>query len=152
MEKEETEQRIEKSIEVEAPIERVWALMTTASELPRWWHSMESAELALVPGGEMRFKWKKSEYGVSAGRVVEVDPPHLFTWHWASNAEGRPPTPGDQTLVEFRLEEMGEITRVTVRESGFETLTASPDERMTSLEGNTQGWTEVLDHLREAVA
>lgn len=143
------EQVIEKSIEVKAPIDRVWELMTKASELPRWWFSMESAEVDLVPGGAMMFKWKKDEHGVSAARVVEVDEPHLFVWNWAANNEGRPPTPGDQTLVEFRLEELGEITRVTVRESGFEDLVAPPEERMITLEGNTRGWGEVLDHLRE---
>ena len=148
----EAEQKIEKSIEIKAPIEQVWKLMTVASELPRWWHSLESAEVDLVPGGEMRLNWKKDEHGVSAGRVVEVEEPKYFAWNWAANSEGRPPTPGDQTLVEFQLEELGEITRVTVHESGFETLTAPPEERMLSLEGNTVGWTEVLDHLGDEFA
>jgi uncharacterized protein YndB with AHSA1/START domain len=146
------EQRIERSIEVSAPIDRVWKLMTTGSELPRWWHSMDSAEVDLVPGGAMTFRWKKSEHGISAGQVIEVEEPHLFSWYWASNSEGRPPSEGDRTLVEFRLEELGEITRVTVSESGFESLSIPPEERMTSLEGNTQGWGEVLDHLRAEFA
>lgn len=146
------EQRIEKAVEIAAPIGRVWKLMTDASELPRWWFSMESAEIDLKPGGAIRFKWVKDEHGQSAGRVVEVSEPHYFSWYWAANNEGRPPTPGDQTLVEFRLEELGEITRVTVNESGFESLDAPPDERMTSLEGNTQGWGEVLQYLMDFLA
>jgi len=147
-----TEQVIEKSIEVKAPIDEVWKLMTEPSQLPRWWFSMESAEIDLTVGGAILLRWKDESHGISAGRVLEVDEPKLFRWHWATNKEGRPPTPGDQTLVEFRLEELGEITRVTVRESGFETLTTPPDERMISLEGNTRGWTMVLDHLREIYA
>ena len=147
-----TEQVIEKSIEIEAPIDRVWNLMTDGAELPRWWHSMESAEVDLVPGGEMLFRWKKDEHGISAARVVEVDEPHRFVWSWAANNAGRPPSPGDQTLVEFRLEELGEVTRVTVRESGFETLEGTPEQQMHTLEGNTQGWAQVLDHLRDAFA
>jgi uncharacterized protein YndB with AHSA1/START domain len=146
------EQRIERTVEIAAPIDRVWKLMTDASELPRWWFSMESAEVDPVPGGAIRLNWNKDEHGESAGRVVEVREPHYFAWYWAANNEGRPPTPGDQTLVEFRLEELGEITRVTVNESGFETLDAPPDERMTSLEGNTKGWGEVLQHLQDLFA
>ncbi len=146
------EQMIEKTVEIAAPIDRVWKLMTDASELPRWWFSMESAEVDLVPGGAIRLNWIKDEHGESAGRVVKVEEPHYFSWYWASNNEGRPPSPGDQTLVEFRLEELGEITRVTVNESGFERLDAPPEERMTSLEGNTQGWTEVLQHLQDVFA
>lgn len=146
------EQVIEKSIEIAAPIDRVWKLMTDGSEMPRWWFTMESAEVDLTPGGAMMLNWTKDEHGVSAGRVIEVREPHFFAWNWATNIEGRPPTPGDQTLVEFRLEELGEITRVTVRESGFETLTTPPEERMISFEGNTRGWEQVLDHLREVFA
>lgn len=120
------EQTIEKTIEIAAPIDRVWKLMTEPSELPRWWFSMESAELDLVPGGAMRLKWSKDEHGVSAGEVIEVRQPHYFAWYWAANNEGRAPSPGDRTLVEFTLEELGEITRVTVNESGFETLDLPP--------------------------
>jgi len=146
------EQRIEKTVEINAPIDRVWKLMTDPSELPRWWFSMESAELDLTPGGAMLLKWKKDEHGVSAGRVLEVREPAYFAWNWATRNDGTPPAPGEQTLVEFRLEEVGDVTRVTVNESGFEALTTPPEERMITLEGNTEGWTQVLDHLREVFA
>lgn len=147
----EAEQRIEKSVEIKAPIDRVWNLLTDPSEMPRWWDSMIAAEGDPAPGGELTFTWFK-DIGRTSVRVEEVEEPRLFSYRWAANAEGNPPVPGDQTRVEYRLEELGEITRVTVIETGFEDLTLDPKDTMTSLEGNTQGWEEVLGHLQAAFA
>ena len=91
--------------------------------------------------------WGLDSHEETLARIVEVNEPTFFSWHWAANSEGIEPSPGDQTLVEFRLEELGEVTRVTVNESGFETLTEPPENRMVTLEGNTSGWTRVLERL-----
>lgn len=143
------EQTIERSIEVNAPIDRVWNLLTDPAEMPRWWKTLVAAEIDLRPGGEMTLTW--GEHGVTSARVEAVEAPVRFGFTWASNAEGRPPSPGDQTLVEFRLEEFGEITKVTVYESGFETLEIPDGERMTSVEGNIKGWTEALNDLKDLI-
>lgn len=143
---------IERSVEIEAPIGRVWELLTDGGELPRWWGSMAEAEVDLVPGGAIRMRWAKAEHGLTAGRVETAEKPFRFAFRWAVNNEGRPPAPGDQTLVEFRLESLGEATRVTVRESGFDQLDQPERERLAYLEGNRRGWAEVLGMLVQAPA
>lgn len=142
------EQVIEKSVEVNAPIDRVWKLLTDPAELPRWWESMEMAEFDLEEGGQMTLTWK--EHGVTSARVVVVDKPIRFSYLWAANAEGRPPSKGDQTLVEFRLQELGDVTRVTVTESGFESLSIPEEERAILFADNNEGWGTVLGWVRES--
>jgi hypothetical protein len=57
------------------------------------------------------------------------------------------------TLVEFRLDEVPDGTRVTVVETGFDSI--SLPRRARAFEENQQGWTEQVANLQrhvEAVA
>jgi uncharacterized protein YndB with AHSA1/START domain len=54
----------------------------------------------------------------------------------------------NSTLVEFTLSREGDKTRLRVVESGFAALSAEPDRHRRAVEGNTEGWTRVLDEVR----
>ncbi len=58
-------------------------------------------------------------------------------------------TPGNTTLVEFRVEPAGEAVRVTVTESGFAALDVSAADREQAHKDNTGGWELELTGLRE---
>jgi uncharacterized protein YndB with AHSA1/START domain len=140
--------RIEREVVIDAPVERVWALVTEAEHVGTWFGDA-GAEIDLRPGGEMVLRW--AEHGAAQGRVEQVEPPHRFSYRWAPFKEpgGTEPTGGNSTLVEFTLAAEGDATRVRVVESGFESLDASDAQRRENLEGNREGWEIELGHLVE---
>jgi uncharacterized protein YndB with AHSA1/START domain len=140
--------QIERETVIDAPVERVWALITDAEHVGRWFGDA-GAEIDLRPGGEMVLRW--TEHGTSHGRVVAVEPPSRFSYRWAPFKEpgGEEPVDGNSTLVEFRLQPEGESTRLRVVESGFAALATSEEQRAKNHAGNTRGWQYELDELRD---
>ena len=64
--------QIERETVIDAPVERVWELITEAEHLGRWFGDA-GAEIDLRPGGAMVLRW--TEHGTSRGRVVAVPSP-----------------------------------------------------------------------------
>ncbi len=113
--------QIERETVIGAPVERVWALITEAEHLGRWFGDA-GAEIDLRPGGAIVLRW--SEHGANRGEVVAVEPPNRFAYRWApfKDPAGEQPVEGNSTLVEFSLQPEGEGTRLRVTESGFASL------------------------------
>ena len=143
--------RIERETFIKAPIERVWALITEAQHLGRWFGDA-GAEIDLRPGGAMVVRW--AEHGASRGRVVAVEPHTRFSYRWApfKDPGGEEPVDGNSTLVEFTLVPEGDGTRLRVVESGFASLATSEDQRVKNHAGNTGGWQVELDDLHDYAA
>jgi uncharacterized protein YndB with AHSA1/START domain len=139
--------RIEQEILIDAPVEVVWEIVTDAEHVGGWFS--DTAEIDLRPGGDARLTWE--EHGTAHGRVERVEPPNFVSFRWA-RPMGADPREGNSTLVEFRLSEEGEQTRLRVVESGFPELEGSEDEKAKYAEGNTQGWKKELGDLQEYVA
>jgi uncharacterized protein YndB with AHSA1/START domain len=137
---------IEREVTIEAPVERVWSLITEAEHLGVWFGDA-GATVDLRPGGEIEFVWR--EDGSAFGTVVAVERPRRFAYRWISltSARGQRPTADNATLVEFTLEPVGEGTLVRVVESGFDALACSDEERAEALAGNTRGWGMELGEL-----
>jgi uncharacterized protein YndB with AHSA1/START domain len=140
--------QIEREVVIDAPVQRVWALITDPEHVGRWFGDA-GAEIDLRPGGEMRMHWE--EHGTAQARVQRVEPPSVFAYRWApfKDPGGAEPVEGNSTLVEFTLAPEGDGTRVRVVESGFGSLAASEQQRLENLEGNTEGWRIELGHLAE---
>ncbi|HEX6619559.1 MAG TPA: SRPBCC family protein [Solirubrobacteraceae bacterium] len=140
-------EQIERETVIAAPVERVWALLTEAEHLGRWFGDA-GAELDLRPGGALSLTWE--QYGTVHGRVVDVEAPRRFSYRWAVLRESQSePVEGNSTLVEFTLEAEGEGTRLRVVESGFDTLFADPEKRTQRYEDNTKGWGSELAELAD---
>ena len=139
---------IEREIVIEAPAERVWALLTEAEHVGRWFGDV-GAEIDLRPGGVFRLTWE--EHGTAAGRVVAVEPHTRFAYRWNALGPkwGDEPEDGAATLVEFTLHPEGVATRLRVVESGFSALAVDDVARRTAFDGNTEGWGQELGHLAE---
>lgn len=138
---------IERETLIDAPVERVWELITQAEHLGRWFGDA-GAEIDLRPGGAMALRW--TEHGTTRGRVVAVEPHTRFAYRWApfKDPSGDEPGEGNWTLVEFTLQPEGDGTRLRVVESGFASLAASDAQRRQNLEGNTEGWELETGELR----
>jgi uncharacterized protein YndB with AHSA1/START domain len=144
--------QIEREVLIEAPVERVWELLTEAEYLGAWFGDA-GAEIDLRPGGAMQLRWVK--YGTTNGRVEVVERPHRFAYRWfspddlaaSSTAAGDGPLPGNSTLVEFTLAEEGGATRLRVVESGFAALGGTEARRTEQVDDHTSGWARELDEL-----
>ena len=141
-------EQIEREVVIAAPIERVWAVITQAEHVGRWFGDA-GAEIDLRPGGAILIHW--AEHGTGYGIVERVEPPHVFAWRGAllGHTEIRD---GNSTRVEFTLTAEGGQTRLRVVESGFDMLDVPAEEALRPAEGNVEGWRIKMDELRDYVA
>jgi uncharacterized protein YndB with AHSA1/START domain len=143
--------RIEKSVEINAPIERVWKALTDYREFGEWFRV--KLEGPFMPGAVSRghITYPGYEHLIWEATVVKMEKPHQFsfTWHPYAvdpNVDYSKETP---TLVEFRLEPSGNGTRLTVTESGFDKL---PKHRMPeAIRMNEGGWAAQMENVRAHV-
>jgi uncharacterized protein YndB with AHSA1/START domain len=135
--------RIERTVELAHPPAKVWAALTTAEGLGRWFGT-SGAQIDLRPGGAAWMKW--DEEGFTADmRVERVEEPVVFGYTW--HIYGLPEEDARRTYVEFTLEPSGAGTRLTVVESGFAQL---PDDVYhKAFDGNTEGWAKELGELAD---
>ena len=143
--------QIERETVINAPVERVWELITAPEHVGRWFGDA-GAEIDLRPGGEMVIRW--TDYGTSHARVVAVEPHTLFSYRWApfKDPGGEQPAEGNSTLVEFTLAPDGDGTRLRVVESGFASLATSEEQRAKNHASNTGGWQVEIDELADYAA
>jgi uncharacterized protein YndB with AHSA1/START domain len=138
-------EQIEQDVFIDAPVERVWAILTEAEHI-RQWFAFDGAEIDLQPGGALVMTWK--EHGTHHARIERVEPPYRFAYRWARRPDEQPGD-GNSTLVEFTLSPEASGTRLHVVESGFDLPEA---ERATWAKENTEGWSGGLSALREYAA
>ena len=133
---------IHASVEIAAPLERVFRALTDGSEVVRWWGSPDTYRLEeftadLRVGGQWRSR------GVAAdgkpfqatGEFLEVDPPRLLVQTWIPDW-----APGLKTTLTYRLDAIPGGTRLTLRHEGF-------GAHREAFEGHTRGWERVLGYL-----
>ena len=140
--------RIEREITIDAPVDRVWEVITQAEHIGRWFGDAGAA-IDLRPGGRFTCSW--SEHGTVNAIVDRVDRPRVFSYRWARPV-GAEVKPDNSTLVEFTLVSDGTGTRLRVVESGFRDLDLSDEERAKYAAGNMEGWKQELDELIGYVA
>ena len=143
-----TPDTIERETTIEAPVERVWDLLTQAHHVGQWFGDA-GAEIDLREGGEMIVLWR--EHGSARARIEAVEPNTRFAYRWApfKDPAGEEPVEGNSTLVEFTLAPDGDGTRLRVVESGFAALATSEEQRAENHAGNTTGWGLELADLAE---
>ena len=138
--------RIERTIDLAHPPQKVWAAITTAEGLGAWFG--HKASIDLRPGGAAELTW---DDGATANlRIERVEEPAVFAYTW--HIYGLPEDDPRRTYVEFTLEPVGAGTRLTVVESGFAQL--ADDTYRKAFDGNTDGWgrelAELVDYLDAA--
>ncbi|MEU5883999.1 SRPBCC domain-containing protein [Spirillospora sp. NPDC047279] len=133
--------RIERTVEVSKPPEKVWAALTTSEGLSAWFG--QEATIELRPGGPARMSWDGG-HAVDM-RVERVEEPNVFAFTWP--IYGLPDDDPRRTYVEFTLEPVTAGTRLTVVETGFAQL--SEEAYAQAFEGNVRGWKSELGELVE---
>ncbi len=140
--------RIEKSIAIAAPVERVWRALTDHEEFGAWFRVKLDGPFVLGELSRGRITYAGYEHLKWEARVVAMEAPRLFafTWHPYAVDPDKDYSADPQTRVEFRLEPDGEGTNLTVTESGFESLPA--ERRDEALRMNTGGWETQVKNVK----
>lgn len=146
------EDKIEKTIDLKAPIERVWRALTDYKEFSAWF--LVALESPFVVGETTagNITYEGYEHMRLEATVKTLDTNKLFAFTWNPYDEGES-KPGEnfETLVEFKLEAIDGGTRLTVIESGFSKL---PDDqrRVDALRRNAGGWEQQVQNIANHVA
>jgi uncharacterized protein YndB with AHSA1/START domain len=131
--------RIERTIQLAHPPERVWTALTTAEGLGTWFG--QRAEVDLRVGGQAKLTWDSGDAATLT--IQRLEPPRVFGYTWP--IYGLPDSDPRRTYVEFTLEPTGTGTTLTMVESGFAQLPET--EHQAALDGNDKGWTSELCEL-----
>lgn len=140
--------QIEREIAIAAPIERAWDALTQPESVSAWFCGGAPVTIDLREGGVMFLD--QGEHGAFHTVIVSVDPPHTFSFRWASAYPGVLATEENSTLVEFTLRSTPEGSVLRVVESGFDELDI-PADRVASagFESHSGGWTHVIGKFGE---
>jgi uncharacterized protein YndB with AHSA1/START domain len=147
------ENRIEKRIELQAPVARVWRALTDYREFGEWFRV--KLDGPFVPGQISRgyVTYPGYEHVKWEAVVQKMEPERLFSFTWHPYAID-PRTDYSQetpTLVEFRLEKTASGgTLLVLTESGFDKIPSARREE--AMRANNGGWTEQLKNIEGYVA
>jgi uncharacterized protein YndB with AHSA1/START domain len=143
--------RIEKRIELKAPVPRVWRALTDYREFGTWFRV--ALEGPFVPGQKVsgRITWPGAEHLTWIATVQQMEHERLFsfTWHPYAIDPAMDYSSEPQTLVEFTLQPIPEGTLLTVVESGFDAL--PPHRRDEAFRMNDKGWSIQVQNIAEHV-
>ena len=146
------ENQIEKRVELNAPVSRVWRALTDHREFGEWFRVI--LEGPFVPGQVARGRVTHPgyEHVVWQATVKEMKPESVFSFTWHPYAvDPKVDYSGEQpTLVEFRLTPMASGTLLVITESGFDHIPAH--RRMEALRMNTMGWEAQTGNIAKHVS
>ena len=134
--------RIERSVVIDAPRERVWRALSNAETFGRWFGANLDGQ-TFAPGQRARGRITHAGYEhVYFDVIVErMEPQQLLSYRWHPYAidpavdYSREPA----TLVTFSLQDApGNSTLLTVVESGFDQV--PPHRRLEAFRMNSRGW------------
>ncbi len=145
------DERIEKQIELKAPVSRVWRALTDYREFGEWFRV--KFEGPFVAGQVSRGQITHPGYEHLRMEVVvqKIEPERYFSYTWHPYAvdpkvDYSKETP---TLVEFRLEKSVTGTLLKITESGFDKIPSH--RRMEAFRMNEGGWEQQLKNIASHV-
>ena len=145
------ENSIEKSIQLKAPVSRVWRALTDHKEFGAWFRVDLDGPFLAGQATRGQMTYPGYEHVKMRMDIQEIVPETLFSFKWHPYAidPDKDYSKEELTLVTFRLEPAGDETLLTVRESGFENVPA--DRRAEAFRMNEQGWTQQVGNIRKHV-
>jgi uncharacterized protein YndB with AHSA1/START domain len=143
--------RIERQIELKAPVSRVWRALTDYREFGEWFGA--KLDGPFVPGQVSRgnITYPGYEHLKWEAVVQKMEPERLFSFTWHPYAIDPKTDYSNETptLVEFRLEKIASGTLLVITESGFDKVPS--DRRLEAFRMNDSGWAEQLKNIERHV-
>jgi uncharacterized protein YndB with AHSA1/START domain len=145
--------RVEKRIELKAPVSRVWRALTDHNDFGQWFRV--KLDGPFVPGQISRghITYPGYEHVKWEAVVQKIEPERLFsfTWHPYAIDPDTDYSNEPSTLVEFRLEKSASGgTLLVVTESGFDKIPMY--RRAEAFRMNEAGWAEQMKNIEAHVA
>jgi uncharacterized protein YndB with AHSA1/START domain len=132
---------VERSIWIEAPIERVWHSITDPKQLQQWFSPTTPWELSALEVGGKLYVYNAETKTQMYTQVIEViDPPHLFV------TRAVPEPPATPQVTTWRLQEEKDGTRLTITQAGYEL--EADNTRQQNMEQNAFGFGMMLENLK----
>jgi len=143
--------RIEKRIELKAPVSRVWRALTDYREFGEWFRVKLDGPFVAGQVSRGQITYPGYEHLKWEAVVQKLEPERLFsfTWHPYAVDPKVDYSKEPQTLVEFKLEKTPTGTRLLLTESGFDRIPAA--RRMEAFRMNDGGWTEQMKNIERHV-
>lgn len=143
--------RIEKSMELRAPVSRVWQALTDHRQFGQWFRV--NLDRPFVPGETSRgnITYPGYEHLLWQAVVQKIEPERYFsfTWHPYAIDPAVDYSTEEPTLVEFHLEPTSTGTLLRLTESGFDRIPAS--RRNEAFVRNDGGWTQQMKNIEAHV-
>ena len=143
--------RIEREIDIDAPIEVVWDVITQPEHITGWF--TDSAVIDVRPGAEGRFGWDEKATNRATFvnvQIERVEPPNVFAFRW-NYPDGAGAGPATAPLVEFTLEPRGTGTHLLLVESGLQGIDQTDEEKDAYFADHTKGWDVIVPRLGDYV-
>ncbi len=145
--------RVERSIQIDAPRSRVWRALSNAQEFGRWFGANLEGQ-AFAPGRRVQGPITIAGYEHVVFDVVveKMEPEQLFSYRWHPHAidPAVDYSKEPRTLVTFTLQDAGAGTLLKVVETGFDNV--PPDRRLEAFRGVSAGWPAQLQNIQRHVA
>jgi uncharacterized protein YndB with AHSA1/START domain len=141
------EDRIEKRIEISAPVARVLQALTDSRQFGEWFLvKMDGPFVAgEAVGGQLTFPGYEHVRMEIIVKTIRPTSYFSYTWHPYAVDPKKDYSQETPTLVEFRLEEARSGTLLVVTESGFDKL---PKEHYAdAFRMNNRGWEQQLEQI-----
>jgi uncharacterized protein YndB with AHSA1/START domain len=147
----ETQDAIEKQIEIKAPVSRVWRALTDHEEFGAWFRV--KLEGPFVPGEVSRgyMTWPGYEHlkWEAVVQAMELEKRFSFTWHPYAVDPAADYSSETPTLVEFFLESTAGGTLLKVKESGFSKVPEA--RRALAFKMDSNGWAQQMGNIEAYV-
>ncbi len=140
---------IERSIDIDAPAERVWDLVSE----PGWFiNSGQIVEHVIERLDDNRVVVHDGTVGRFVVKTDKLDPPHYAAFRWESGAK----PDGEHydmpnTVVEFFISDRTGGVTLRVVESGFAAWGEDTVKRRKAFDENSQGWEEELAEAKRVL-
>ncbi|WP_348263484.1 SRPBCC family protein [Telmatobacter sp. DSM 110680] len=147
--------KIEKRIELKAPVSRVWRALTDYREFGDWFKVKLDSPFSAGQISRGQITYPGYEHLTWEARIEKMEPERLFSFTWPHvQSFEKTDAPTDytgapRTLVEFRLKPIADGTLLTLTESGFDSIPA--DWRPEAFRRNDGGWTEQMRNIESHV-
>lgn len=143
--------RIEKVVELKAPVARVWQALTDYEEFGQWFRVKLDGPFAVGAVSRGHITYAGYEHLKWEAKVQAMEPQRLFAFTWHPYAVDPDVDYSDEpeTLVKFRLEPIDGGTRLTISESGFSAL--PEHRRVDALRMNDSGWQTQISNIQAHV-
>jgi uncharacterized protein YndB with AHSA1/START domain len=144
--------RIEKRVTLRASRSRVWRAITDPKEFGAWFGVKLEGPFTQGATSRGKITHPGYEHLTMEMRIEGLEPERYFAYRWHPYAidPGVDYSSEPTTLVEFRLEEAGRGTVLTIVESGFDRIPLA--RRAEAYRMNDQGWTEQTRNIERHVS